>query len=261
MCRRNGSNDALLVDDADAARRRYKKDLDLLKPDLVAYNKQKEQALGLPAGTLVKAGNSSSSISQFDPNASSVCICPLIEGDGYSKTHRLFQQVNSNDSQRRTYTETPTAYCMLTTSRAKRRSTASSVRSIESMCLYTWYKCGSDQVYSIDKKSKFSRKRNNEDEGDITYINERNRVFNKKVGITLSRARNGDTHPLSHVHHRSHDTTTNILRKSVRASSVGLHYDVLVQLLLYYLYCISPWLIIIVSPFLYTTSTIVSCQA
>lgn len=35
--------------------------------------------------------------------------------------------------------------------------------------------------YSIDKKGKFSRKRLNEDEGDITYINERNRVFNKKV--------------------------------------------------------------------------------
>lgn len=38
---------------------------------------------------------------------------------------------------------------------------------------------------SIDKKSKFSRKRNNEDEGDITYINERNRVFNKKVSESL----------------------------------------------------------------------------
>ena len=34
---------------------------------------------------------------------------------------------------------------------------------------------------SIDKKGKFSRKRPNKDEGDITYINEHNRVFNKKV--------------------------------------------------------------------------------
>ncbi|KAG8216140.1 SYF2 splicing factor-domain-containing protein [Butyriboletus roseoflavus] len=34
---------------------------------------------------------------------------------------------------------------------------------------------------SIDKKAKFSRKRLNEEEGDITYINERNRVFNKKI--------------------------------------------------------------------------------
>jgi hypothetical protein len=35
--------------------------------------------------------------------------------------------------------------------------------------------------HDIDKRAKFSRKRANEDEGDITYINERNRVFNKKV--------------------------------------------------------------------------------
>ena len=62
------------LDDADAARKRYKKDLDLLKPDLEAYNKQKEMALGLAAGSLSKAGSSSSAITQFDPSGSSVCI-------------------------------------------------------------------------------------------------------------------------------------------------------------------------------------------
>ena len=39
------------------------------------------------------------------------------------------------------------------------------------------------KFFSIDKKGKFSRKRLNEEEGDITYINEHNRVFNKKVNI------------------------------------------------------------------------------
>lgn len=39
------------------------------------------------------------------------------------------------------------------------------------------------ESFSIDKKGKFSRKRPNEDEGDITYINEHNRVFNKKVSL------------------------------------------------------------------------------
>lgn len=39
--------------------------------------------------------------------------------------------------------------------------------------------------YSIDKKKKFSRKRNNDDDGDITYINERNKVFNKKVRVMV----------------------------------------------------------------------------
>jgi pre-mRNA-splicing factor SYF2 len=43
----------VFVDDAHAARRRYKKDLDVIKPDLVAYNKQKEVAMGLAPGTLV----------------------------------------------------------------------------------------------------------------------------------------------------------------------------------------------------------------
>ncbi|KAH8804157.1 mRNA splicing factor SYF2, partial [Flagelloscypha sp. PMI_526] len=33
----------------------------------------------------------------------------------------------------------------------------------------------------LERRAKFSRKRPNEDEGDITYINERNKVFNKKV--------------------------------------------------------------------------------
>jgi hypothetical protein len=38
---------------------------------------------------------------------------------------------------------------------------------------------------SIEKKAKFHRKRVNEEEGDITYINEHNRVFNKKVSSTF----------------------------------------------------------------------------
>lgn len=38
---------------------------------------------------------------------------------------------------------------------------------------------------STDRRSKFSKKRTNEDEGDITYINERNKVFNKKVSFLI----------------------------------------------------------------------------
>ena len=66
----------MLLDDADAARRRYKKDLDFIKPDLAAYNRQKEIALGLAPGTLEKAGSSSSTaanaLTTFDPSSSSV---------------------------------------------------------------------------------------------------------------------------------------------------------------------------------------------
>jgi hypothetical protein len=46
------------LDDADAARKRYKKDLDQLKPDLEAYTRQKEAALGLVSGALSRAGSS-----------------------------------------------------------------------------------------------------------------------------------------------------------------------------------------------------------
>lgn len=57
------------LDDAHAARRKYKKDLDHIKPDLASYNKQKELALGLAPGTLSKAGQSSSTtLTQFDPS-------------------------------------------------------------------------------------------------------------------------------------------------------------------------------------------------
>ncbi|KZT04885.1 SYF2-domain-containing protein [Laetiporus sulphureus 93-53] len=137
--------------DADAARRRYKKDLDLIKPDLLTYNKQKELALGLLPGTLVKAGNSSSAVNEFDPKAStSLQIVPTSEQQRIA-AENLYRDANS--------------------------------------LLYADNKPSEDAIdrvvskinRDIDKKSKFSRKRHNEDEGDITYINERNRVFNRKI--------------------------------------------------------------------------------
>jgi hypothetical protein len=44
----------LYLDHADSSRRRYKKDLDLLKPDLEAYNRQKAVAMGLGPSALTK---------------------------------------------------------------------------------------------------------------------------------------------------------------------------------------------------------------
>ena len=44
-----------------------------------------------------------------------------------------------------------------------------------------------DYFNSIDKRRKFSRKRPNEDTGDVTYINEKNRIFNKKVQLPSGR--------------------------------------------------------------------------
>ena len=91
--------------------------------------------------------------------------------------------------------------------------------------------------YSIDKKAKFSRKRLNEDEGDITYINERNRVFNKKVWsfCLFLFARPVD------VRFRLRDITTNILPRFGPALSVEplcsfytlLSYWTLIQVVLW----------------------------
>jgi hypothetical protein len=74
---------------------------------------------------------------------------------------------------------------------------------------------------SIDKKGKFSRKRLNEDEGDITYINERNRVFNKKVRhcIYLCLGK----YELTSI--RLHGTTINIPQRFGPVSSGEQHYD------------------------------------
>lgn len=46
------------TDDSHAARRKYKKDLDYIKPDLETYNKQKALAMG--SGTLTAFNNSGS---------------------------------------------------------------------------------------------------------------------------------------------------------------------------------------------------------
>ncbi|KAL0946221.1 hypothetical protein HGRIS_012480 [Hohenbuehelia grisea] len=129
-------------DDAHAARRRYKKDLDHIKPDLEAYNRQKELALGLAPGALT----------QFNPTqgSSSGQLAPTSQQQQLA-AENLYRDANT--------------------------------------LIYGDNKPSEDAIdrvvgkinKDIDKKKKFSRKRANEDEGDITYINEHNRVFNKKI--------------------------------------------------------------------------------
>jgi len=139
-------------DDAHAARRKYKKDVDKLKPDLDTYNRQKEAAMGLAPGTLSQhSGSSTFSLASFDPaQASSSQLVPT--------THQ--QQVAAESLYRD----------------ANSLLYADSKPSDEAI----------DRVIGkingdIDKRRKFSRKRANEDSGDITYINEKNRIFNKKI--------------------------------------------------------------------------------
>ncbi|KAI0032070.1 SYF2 splicing factor-domain-containing protein [Vararia minispora EC-137] len=139
-------------DDAHAARRKYKKDIDHLKPDLEAYNRQKEIALGLAPGTLTKSGQGSSSLS-------------VGTGFGHSFMYKVMP------------------------SKVAQEFAAESLYRDANSLLYADNKPSEEAIdrvvqkinQDVDKKRKFSRKRANEDEGDITYINERNRIFNKKI--------------------------------------------------------------------------------
>jgi len=138
-------------DDAHAARRKYKKDVDKLKPDLEAYNRQKETAMGLAPGTLSQNGSSSFTLTSFDPTQASGS-----------------QMV-------------PTAH--------QQQLAADSLYRDANSLLYADNKPSDEAIdrvigkinQDIDKRRKFSRKRPNEDTGDVTYINEKNRIFNKKI--------------------------------------------------------------------------------
>ncbi|KAG8744757.1 hypothetical protein FRC10_009522 [Ceratobasidium sp. 414] len=124
---------SMATDDAHAARRKYKKDLDLIKPDLDAYSAQKGAALGQ---------GSSSALQSFSSGGTSNAL---------TASEHLYRDANTllyGDN---------------------KPSEEAIDRVVSKLNL------------DIDKRAKFSRKRVNEEEGDITYINERNRVFNKKI--------------------------------------------------------------------------------
>jgi pre-mRNA-splicing factor SYF2 len=133
----------LLVDDGHAARRRYKKDLDQIKPDLEAYNRQKAIAMGLnPSG--------SNALTSFGSGASSSTLTVTAEEQRVAHEN-LYRDAN-------------------TLIYGDNKPSDEAIDRVVG-------KINKD----IEKKAKFHRKRVNEAEGDITYINEHNRVFNNKV--------------------------------------------------------------------------------
>lgn len=118
----------------DYARRKYKKDIDSLKPDLVSYNKQRAAATGSGASTssALVSGSSTSVIQR-------------------AAAENLYRNMDS------------LVY-------ADHRPTEEAVdRVVGKLNL------------DIDKRSKRSRVRKDED-GEITYINDKNKAFNQKIG-------------------------------------------------------------------------------
>lgn len=165
-----------LSDDAHAARRRYKKDLDIVKPDLAAYNQQKAIAMG-QAGNLVgfnpTGGSSEIAVTSEQQRLAAENLYrdanTLIYGDSKPSEDAIDRVVSKINKE--------CVYLFLLSP-----AMAQSFRTFHpplalNMTLISF------KFFSIDKKGKFSRKRLNEEEGDITYINEHNRVFNKKVNI------------------------------------------------------------------------------
>ncbi|KAI0827287.1 SYF2 splicing factor-domain-containing protein [Trametes gibbosa] len=173
LARKARRADFAFNDDADAARRKYKKDLDFIKPNLELYNRQKEIALGLAPGTLAKQGaaSGSSAVTSFDPSggtsSSALQVAPS------SLQQQLAAENLYRDANTLLYADS--------------KPTEDAIdKVIEKMNKeYVHLSCltpvSHNVSFSVDKKKKFSRKRHNEDEGDVTYINERNRVFNKKI--------------------------------------------------------------------------------
>jgi len=171
-----------LKDETQTAHRKYKKDLDLLKPDLVKYSKQKEVALGLEPGALVNAS----------PSAQQQIIAAAAGGSSEAAEY-LYRDANT---------------LLYADSQPSEDAIDKVVNKLNT---------------DLDKRAKWSRKRLNTDEGDITYINERNRVFNKKVcphfyPMTCSFS-------LAHTDERAfgrlRGIMTSIPRRLGRASSVG----------------------------------------
>ena len=78
-----------LLDAADAARKKYKKDLDQLKPDLAAYTRQKEAALGLVPGALAKASSSKDIAAIVSASSSSSVAQRLASEDLYRDANTL----------------------------------------------------------------------------------------------------------------------------------------------------------------------------
>ncbi|KAL8293213.1 hypothetical protein RQP46_000907 [Phenoliferia psychrophenolica] len=126
VARKGRRADFTFTDYDDIARRKYKKDLDVFKPDLVSYNKQRALTDGASSALV---GTSTALLAAED----------------------LYRDANS--------------------------------------FVYADHKPSEDAIdrvigkinLDLDKRQKRSRERKNEDEGDITYINEKNKHFNKKL--------------------------------------------------------------------------------
>ncbi|GAA6016634.1 hypothetical protein JCM11491_006026 [Sporobolomyces phaffii] len=134
----------------DVARIKYKKDLDDFKPDLAAYNAQKASTSNSSTASSQALQVLATSGTSSTPDGAAVATSSSTVGQ-HLAGQGLYRDANS--------------------------------------FVYADHKPTEDQIdrvigklnSDLDKRQKRSRKRENEDQGDITWINEKNRMFNKKL--------------------------------------------------------------------------------
>ncbi|KAG7544357.1 hypothetical protein FFLO_03236 [Filobasidium floriforme] len=143
-------------DDADTnAHKLYNKNTKQLKPDLVAYNRQKELALGLAPGTIVPVDAKS------------------VEGSS------VVTSVNATGSRRKIVQSSKALSAMEDLYRDANTLSYGDNKASDDAIDRVVGKINAD----TDKRNKAMRKRKKgeDDGGDVTYINDANKVFNRKI--------------------------------------------------------------------------------
>ncbi|SCZ97698.1 BZ3500_MvSof-1268-A1-R1_Chr4-3g07383 [Microbotryum saponariae] len=156
VARKNRRAEFSFTDYDDIARRKYKKDMDVFKPDHKAYNAQR--AAAHDAAALVASSSS-------NPDAGALLAAQDLYRDANSFVYADHKP--SEDAIDRVIGKINLEYAMpFVRAPASMRSCAEVIFST---------------VCSLNARENRSRERKNEVEGDITYINEKNKHFNKKL--------------------------------------------------------------------------------
>jgi len=141
-------------DAEDEAHKLYNRNLRSTKPDLLAYERQKELALGLAPGTLVPAGTTSAQLA----------ISGSSRAKGLTASEDLYRGAN-------------------TLSYGDSKPSEDAVDRVVGKINKEWViplKKGNIEA-DLDSMSKGKRKKAEDEDEPVTYINDRNKVFNKKV--------------------------------------------------------------------------------
>jgi len=140
-----------MIDAEDDAFKKYNRNIKTTKPDLLQYQRAKESAMGLAPGTLVAANATNQSLALAGPSSKGLTAAEdLYRG---ADTLAYGDHKPSEDALDRVSSKINQEYVHLSSR-------------------------GFKLISSLGKKKRKAKDDSNE---PVTYINERNKVFNKKV--------------------------------------------------------------------------------